>query len=216
MRDGGQHREEKGRIQTVNSFPFLGAGSTSRGLWKTRRRKRWDRWCGMVFLMIEAEENDTYESQWWRNSEASGLQEGEIREKDGQVWVTGFQVNAAVEATAAPSDGSKSPGTLPPFPFYPHPRLFPNDSSTTSSPPCLHYDSHPLPRLNYCCSPWESSITLPPCSVIIKQVYELRPVPDCIEEPSSAVFMRLRAFVRTLELTRCWLWWHFNRKSFQS
>lgn len=157
MRDGGQQREEKGRIQTVNSFPFLGASSTSRGLWKTRRRNRWDRWCGMVFLMIEAEENDTYESQWWRNSEASGLQEGEIREKDGQVWVTGLQVNAAVEATAAPSDGSKSPGTLTPFPFHPHPHLFPNDSSTTSSPPCLHYDSHPLPRLNYCCSPWESS-----------------------------------------------------------
>lgn len=108
------------------------------------------------------------------------------------------------------------PGLYPLFHSTPHPRLFPNDSSTTSSPPCLHYDSHPLPRLNYCCSPWESSITLPPCSVIIKQVYELRPVPDCIEEPSSAVFMRLRAFVRTLELTHCWLWWHFNRKSFQS
>lgn len=60
----------------------------------------------------------------------------------------------------------------------------------------------------------EGSITLPPSSVIIKQVYELRPAPDCIEEPSSAVFMRLYAFVHTLELTHRWLWWHFLQEEF--
>lgn len=141
---------------------------------------------------------DEYESQWWRNNESSGLQKGEIREKDGQVWVTVLQVNAAVKATAALSDGSKPPGT--PFSISPLPPYrLPNDSSTTYSPPCLRYDSHPLPELNYCRGPSESSITLPPPSVIIKQVYELRPAPDCIEEPSSAVFTRLRTFVRTLE-----------------
>lgn len=76
--------------------------------------------------------------------------------------------------------------------------LHPNDSSTSSAPLHLHDDSHPLPELNYHRGPLESSITLPPSSVIIKQVYELRPAPDCIEEPSSAVFMEtMRICVRT-------------------
>lgn len=62
----------------------------------------------------------------------------------------------------------------------------------TIPPPCAFSMIHThFPELNYRSSPSESAMILPPSSVIIKQVYELRPAPDCIEEPSSAVFMRL-------------------------
>ena len=92
-------------------------------------------------------------------------------------------------------------GTLPlSFPsLHPAPPLMihPPTSSPPPSPRCLHHDSHPLPELNYRRGPSEGSITLPPSSAIIKQVYELRPVPDCIEEPSSAVFMRPRVWAHT-------------------
>ncbi|KAK5857459.1 hypothetical protein PBY51_010706 [Eleginops maclovinus] len=87
------------------------------------------------------------------------------------------------------------------IPPYPHLMIHP----PPPNPLRLRHDSHPLPDLNYRCGPLESSITLAPSSVIIKQVYELRPEPDCIEEPSSAVFTRLCAFDRTLELTHRWL-----------
>lgn len=101
----------------------------------------------------------------------------------------------------------------------------PNDSSThlqrrpppPFSPRCLHHDSHPLPELNYRRGPSEGSITLPPSSAIIKQVYELRPAPDCIEEPSSAVFTRPRAFRTHTPLTLMALFFFFFcGKSFQS
>lgn len=132
--------------------------------------------------------------------------ERETRKKDGQVWAAVLQVDAAVEATAVLSDGSKSPRTQPSFhSIHPPPAPTLMIHPPPPAPLCLHHDSHPLPELNYHCGPLESSITLPPSSVIIKQVYELRPVPDCIEEPSSAVFMRLRAFERTLKLTHRWL-----------
>lgn len=128
------------------------------------------------------------------------------RERDGRDWAAVLRVDATVEATAVLSDGSKSPGTLPSFPSLHTP---PSPTLMIHPPPSnrlrLHHDSHPLPELNYRCGPLESSITLPPSSVIIKQVYELRPAPDCIEEPSSAVFMRQCAFHRTLKLTHRWL-----------
>ena len=111
-----------------------------------------------------------------------------------------LRVDAAAEAAAVPSDGSKSPGTLPLFSISPAPTLMIHPPPP--NPLRLRHDSHPLPELNYRRGPLESSITLPPSSVIIKQVYELRPAPDCVEEPSSAVFMRRCAFDRTLELTR--------------
>lgn len=131
------------------------------------------------------------------------------KRKDRQVWAAVLRVDAAVEATAAPSDGSNSPGDSTPLFSISPPCPHPNDSSThLQRPPSsrsLHHDSHPLPELNYRRGPSEGSITLPPSSAIIKQVYELRPAPDCIEEPSSAVFTRPRAFDRTLELTHRWL-----------
>lgn len=61
-------------------------------------------------------------------------------------------------------------------------------------------DSHPLPGRNYGrrSAPSESSITLPPPSLIIKQVYELRPTPDCIQEHQlSSFYESERASVRT-------------------
>lgn len=118
-----------------------------------------------------------------------------MRKKDGRVWAAVLRVDAAVEATAVLSDGSKPLGTLPSFPsLHPPPAPTLMIHPPPPAPLRLHHDSHPLPELNYRCGPLESSITLPPSSVIIKQVYELRPEPDCIEEPSSAVFMRLCAF----------------------
>lgn len=40
------------------------------------------------------------------------------KRKDGQVWAAVLRVDAAVEATAAPSDGSNSPGGLYPSLFH--------------------------------------------------------------------------------------------------
>lgn len=131
------------------------------------------------------------------------------REMDG-IGAAVLRVDATVEPTAALSDGSESPGTVPSL-FHLSILALPPTLMILPPPPPLpppvhlHHDSHPLPELNYRRGPLESSITLPPSSVIIKQVYELRPAPDCIEEPSSAVFMRLHASDRTLELTHRWL-----------
>lgn len=82
---------------------------------------------------------------------------------------------------------------------------FPSAHPPTLMIPPAPHDSHPLPGRNYSrrSAPSESSITLPPPSLIIKQVYELRPAPDCIQEHQlSSFYESERASERTSARTR--------------
>lgn len=140
---------------------------------RSPRIQNWEsiHWEMCIFKELTRDEASEVGATRWNHGE-------DQREKDGGV------------GAALLSDGRRQ---VSPF-HQPTPTLM----IPTSHPP--PHDSHPLPGRNYGrrSAPSESSITLPPPSLIIKQVYELRPTPDCIQEHQlSSFYESERADART-------------------